>query len=168
MARDSEIKGRQVPSRNERQIGKVSFKGNERTTSWSLKQASTGQFIQFTYNGKRRRVLVLTASYRSSKKNSILTCVDLTMHSLGPNKLNRIFDIGAFPRLVSTTTTDSDGFRFFGINPSVELEKLVKTNSFFKKNYKTFLRKKITGVVKMWNPIFSPAMINKLNIQDEV
>jgi len=166
MARDSEIKGRQVPSSNERQETKTSFKGNERSIGWSLKQAETGQFIQFTYNGKRRRVLVLSPSYRSSKKNSVLTCVDLTVHGFAPNKLNRIFDIGSFPRLVRIAITDGDGFRFFEINPSTDLENLVTKNTFFKNNYKTFLRKKITGVVKMWNPIFSPAMIAKLNIGD--
>ena len=168
MARDSEIKGRQVPSRTERQESKTSFTGNERSIGWSLKQAETGQFIQFTYNGKRRRVLVLTPSYRTSKKNSVLTCVDLTIHGFAPNKLNKIFDIGSFPRLVRTAITDDDGFRFFEINPSTDLEKLVTKNRFFKNNYKTFLRKKITGVVKMWNPIFSPQMIAKLNIQDSL
>ena len=166
MAKNPELKGREVPSKTERQESKKSFKGNERTIGWSLKQADTGQFIQFTYNGKRRRVLVLTPEYRSSKKNSVLTCVDLTIHGFAPNKLNRIFDIGAFPRLVRTAITDEDEFRFFEINPNANLEKLVSNNKFFKKNYKTFLRKKITGVVKMWNPIFSPAMIAKLNIGD--
>ena len=166
MAKNLEQKGRQVPSKTEKTESKKSFKGNERSIGWSLKQAATGQFIQFTYNGKRRRVLVLTAAYRSSKQNSVLTCVDLTTHAFAPNKLNKIFDIGAFPRLVRTAITDVDDFRFFEINPSTDLEKLVSNNKFFQKNYKTFLRKKMTGVVKMWNPIFSPAMIGKLNIQD--
>ena len=168
MAKNPELKGRQVPSKTEKTESKKSFKGNERSIGWSLKQADTGQFIQFTYNGKRRRVLVLTPSYQSSQKNSILTCVDLSIHGFAPNKLNKIFDIGAFPRLVRTAITDSDGFRFFEINPTADLEKLVSTNKFFKNIYKTFLRKKITGVVKMWNPIFSPAMIAKLNIGDIV
>tara|TARA_A100001201_G_C4009807_1_gene177180 strand:- start:123 stop:629 length:507 start_codon:yes stop_codon:yes gene_type:complete len=166
MAKPLEQKGRQVPSRNERTESKKSFSGNERSTPWSLKQTTTGQFIQFTYNGKRRRVLVLTPSYRTSQKNSVLTCVDLTIQGFAPNKLNKIFDIGSFPRLVRTATTDSDGFRFFEMAPTTDLDKLVSKNTFFKNNYKTFLRKKITGVVKMWNPIFSPAMIAKLNIQD--
>ena len=166
MARTSEQKGRQVPSKTERQASKTSFKGNERSIKWSLGQTQTGQFIQFTYNSKRRRVLVLSESWRSSKQNSVLTCVDLTTHGFAPNKLNRIFDIGAFPRLIRTAVTDTDGFRFFEISPDSDLEKLVKTNKFFQKNYKTFLRKKMTGVIKMWNPIFSPAMITKLNIQD--
>ena len=168
MAKNSEQKGRQVPSSTEKRETKTSFKGNERSIGWSLKQAATGQFIQFTYNGKRRRVLVLSEQYRTSKKNSVLTCVDLTIHAFAPNKLNKIFDIGAFPRLVRTAITDTDNFRFFEINPSTDLESLVTKNKFFKNNYKTFLRKKITGVVKMWNPIFSPAMIAKLNIQDIV
>jgi len=56
MAKNPEQKGRQVPSRTERKESKKSFKGNERSIKWSLKQASTGQFIQFTYNSKRRRV----------------------------------------------------------------------------------------------------------------
>lgn len=168
MAKNPEQKGRQVPSRTERKESKKSFKGNERSIKWSLKQASTGQFIQFTYNSKRRRVLVLSEKYRSSKQNSVLTCVDLSMHAFAPNKLNKIFDIGAFPRLLRTAITDEDEFRFFEINPTTDLESLVKSNKFFQKNYKTFLRKKITGVVKMWNPIFSPAMIAKLNIQDIV
>ena len=143
-----------------------SFKGNERSTPWSLKQTKTGQFIQFTYNGKRRRVLVLTPSYRTSQKNSVLTCVDLTIHGFAPNKLNKIFDICSFPRLVVIAKTDDDGFRFFQISPREDIEELVKKKNFFKKNYKTFYRKKMTGVIKMWNPIFSPAMISKLTIQD--
>ena len=166
MARTSEQKGRQVPSSNEIQASKTTFTGNERSIGWSLGQADTGQFIQFTYNSKRRRVLVLSPSWRSSKKNSVLTCIDLTIHAFAPNKLNRIFDIGNFPRLIRTAITDGDGFRFFEMAPTTDLDKLVSKNTFFKNNYKTFLRKKITGVVKMWNPIFSPAMIAKLNIQD--
>ena len=168
MAKSPELKGRQVPSKTETRESTRSFTGNERTIGWSLKQASTGQFIQFTYNGKRRRVLVLSPSYRTSQKNSVLTCVDLTIHGFAPNKLNKIFDIGSFPRLVNTAVTDSDGFRFFEINSTADIENLVSKNKFFKKNYKTFLRKKITGVVKMWNPIFSPVMIAKLNIQDSL
>ena len=62
MARTSEQKGRQVPSKTERQASKTSFKGNERSIKWSLGQTQTGQFIQFTYNSKRRRVLVLSES----------------------------------------------------------------------------------------------------------
>jgi len=88
------------------------------------------------------------------------------MHAYAPNKLNRIFDIGSFPRLVITATTDEDGFRFFQISPKEDIEGMVKKKKFFKDNYKTFYRKKMTGVIKMWNPIFSPAMITKLNIQD--
>ena len=166
MAKNPELKGRQVPSKTERQESKTSFKGNKRSIKWSLGQTQTGQFIQFTYNSKRRRVLVLSEEHRSSKQNSVLTCIDLSMHAFAPNILNRIFDIGAFPRLINTAITDDDGFRFFEINSSVDLETLVKTNTFFKKNYKTFYRKKMTGVIKMWNPIFSPAMISKLNILD--
>ena len=166
MAKNPELKGRQVPSKTEKTETKKSFKGNERSIKWSLGQAKTGQFIQFTYNSKRRRVLVLSEEYRSSKKNSVLTCVDLTIHAFAPNKLNKIFDIGNFPRYIVTAVTDDDGFRYFEISPNVDLEKLVKSNNFFKNNYKTFLRKKMTGVIKMWNPIFSPAMISKLNIQD--
>ena len=112
--------------------------------------------------------MVLSEEYRSSKKNSVLTCIDLSMHAFAPNKLNKIFDIGSFRRLLRTAITDEDEFRFLEINPTTDLESLVKSNKFFQKNYKTFLRKKITGVVKMWNPIFSPAMIAKLNIQDVV
>ena len=145
-----------------------SFKGNERSTPWSLKQTKTGQFIQFTYNSKRRRVLVLTPSYRTSQKNSVLTCVDLTIHGFAPNKLNKIFDIGSFPRLVVIAKTDNDGFRFFQISPREDIEELVKKKNFFKNNYKTFYRKKMTGVIKMWNPIFSPAMISKLTIQQDI
>ena len=166
MAKTPEQKGREVPSQAEKQASKTSFKGNERSIGWSLKQVETGQFVQFTYNSKRRRVLVLTPSWKSSKDKSILTCVDLTMLAFAPNKLNRIFDIGAFPRLIRTAIEDTDGFRFFEISPDANIEQLVQKNKFFKNNYKTFLRKKITGVVKMWNPIFSPAMISKLNIQD--
>ena len=168
MARDPEIKGREVPSSTERQITKKSFKGNERSIAWSLKQTSSGQFIQFTYKGKQRRVLVLTPEYRSTKQNSVLTCVDLTMHAFAPNQLNRIFDIGSFPRLVVTAVTDTDDFRFFQISPKEDIDGLVKKKKFFKDNYKTFYRQKMTGVIKMWNPIFSPAMISKLNIQDSI
>ena len=166
MAKDLEVKGREVPSSAEKQVTKTSFKGNERSIKWSLGQTDIGQFIQFTYNSKQRRVLVLTPEYRSSQKNSVLTCVDLTMHAFAPNKLNRIFDIGSFPKLVITATTDDDGFRFFQISPKEDIEGMVKKKKFFKDNYKTFYRKKMTGVIKMWNPIFSPVMISKLNIQD--
>jgi len=166
MAKNPEQKGRQVPSKTERTESKKSFKGNERSIKWSLGQVQTGQFIQFTYKSKRRRVLVLSEAWRSSKKNSVLTCVDLTMHAFAPNKLNKIFDIGSFPRLLNTAITDVDEFRFFQISSLVDLEALVKTNKFFKINYKTFLRQKMTGVIMMWNPIFSPGMIAKLNIQD--
>ena len=166
MAKNPEQKGREVPSPTEKQATKTSFKGNERSIKWSLGQTDVGQFIQFTYNSKQRRVLVLTPEYRSTQKNSVLTCVDLTMHAYAPNKLNRIFDIGSFPRLVVTAITDEDDFRFFQISPKEDIEGMVKKKKFFKDNYKTFYRKKMTGVIKMWNPIFSPAMIAKLNIQD--
>ena len=71
-------------------------------------------------------------------------------------------------RIQASRTLLEYGFRFFEISPDANIEQLVQKNKFFKNNYKTFLRKKITGVVKMWNPIFSPAMISKLNIQDIV
>tara|TARA_Y100000356_G_C11253490_1_gene288579 strand:- start:135 stop:647 length:513 start_codon:yes stop_codon:yes gene_type:complete len=169
MAKSSAEKGREVPNQSEQRETKKSFKGNERTIGWSLKQVETGQFIQFTYKSKQRRVLVLTPDWRNVKENSILTCVDLTMLAFAPNKLNRIFDIGAFPRLIRTAVTDKEGFRFFQISPDIiDVEKLVSKNKFFKNNYKTFFRKRLTGVIKMWNPIFSPAMIKKLNIEDVV
>jgi len=59
MAKNPEMKGREVPSSTEKQTTKTSFKGNERSTKWSLGQTDVGQFIQFTYNSKQRRVLVL-------------------------------------------------------------------------------------------------------------
>ena len=59
MAKTPEQKGREVPSSTEKQATKTSFKGNERSIGWSLKQVESGQFIQFTYNAKQRRVLVL-------------------------------------------------------------------------------------------------------------
>ena len=70
MAKSSAEKGREVPNQSEQRETKKSFKGNERTIGWSLKQVETGQFIQFTYKSKQRRVLVLTPDWRNVKENS--------------------------------------------------------------------------------------------------
>lgn len=170
MAKDIEEKGRQVPSPAEKTATKKSFTGNERSIKWGIKQVDEGQFIQFTYNKKVRRVLVLTPGYvdpRSTKQNSVLACIDLSDIAFAPNELNKLFNKGALPRLLNTAITDSDGFRFFQIAPATGLDKIVQKNKMFQKNYKTFLMSKLkTGVIKMYNPIFSEAMMSKMNVSD--
>jgi len=170
MAKDLEQKGREVPSPAEKKATKKSFTGNERSISWGIKQINEGQFIQFTYNGKLRRVLVLTPNWvdeRSTTGKAVLACIDLSDIAYAPNKLNKLFDKGALPRLVITAAIDKDGFRFFQISPSGGLDTIVKKNKLFQKNYKTFYMNNIkTGVIKMYNPIFSTAMMVRLNIMD--
>lgn len=170
MAKDIEEKGRQVPSPAEKTATKKSFTGNERTTKWSIKQVTEGQFIQFTYNKKLRRVLVLTPGYvdpRSTKQNSVLACIDLSDIAYKPNQLNKLFNKGALPRLLITAIQTGDGFRFFQVAPTAGLDKIVQKNKLFQKHYKTFLMSKLkTGVIQMYNPIFSEAMMTKMNVQD--
>jgi len=170
MAKDLEEKGREVPSPAEKKATKKSFTGNERSISWGIKQVAEGQFIQFTYNGKLRRVLVLTPNWvdeRSTKGNPVLACIDLSDIAYAPNQLIKLFNKGALPRLLITAATDKDGFRFFQITPTSGLDTIVQKNKLFQKYYKTFYMSSLkTGVIKMYNPIFSEAMLVKLNIMD--
>ena len=177
MAKDIEQKGRQVPSKTEKQIKKKVFQGIERKTPWAFKNLDTGQFVTFKYNGILRKVLILSPLWYTSKGNKILTGIELNDFAWEPPKLGKLFDVKVLPRIVRTEHLDPDGFRFFAVNFDLtirggqpkKLYKLLQArHPLIHQNYKTYLRKKMTtGVIKMFNPVFSPATIRKFNILEE-
>lgn len=162
-------------SSTERAAAKQFFKGKgfdrHREIMWNIGAINTGQFIQFQYNNKLRRVLVLSPNHINTSNNSVLTAIELNDLAFAPQKLSQLFRIGSLPRVVRIDATDDTGFRYFAISPDLvtnpmALYDLLQTkNKTIKDNYKTYYMKKLrTGVIKMFNPIFSSYVINRMNI----
>ena len=169
---------REIPTKKEKQATKKTFLGRERTTSWSIKSLETGQFISFNYNGKKRRVLVLSPEWVSTKENNLLTAIEINDIVFNPGKLIQIFNITSVPRRLKIAKTDVDGFRFFQVNFDIsylnlmtapnKLYKLLRNkNKVLSNNYKTFYLDKLkSGVIEMFNPILPQSIITKFNIDE--
>ena len=162
-------------SRIEREIARQSFKGKgfdkHKEILWNAKWLNTGQFVQFQYNNKQRRVLCLSPYWTNTAGNSVLTAIELNDIAFAPQKLAQLFRVGSLPRVVSIAAIDDDGFRYFSVtpdfrtNPQVLYDLLQSKNKTITKNYKTYHMKHLrTGVIKMFNPIFSSYIINRMNI----
>jgi hypothetical protein len=170
------LRGQQSPQ--ERQIVKQTFRGKgfdkHREIDWSLGAVNTGQFIQFQYKNKLRRVLVLTPGHidpRSTKGNSVLAAIELNKIAFAPNKLAQLFRVGSLPRVVRVDAVDDTGFRYFSVqpnmasNPNALYDLLRAKNKTITGNYKTYLMSELrTGIIRMFNPIFSNYVINRMNI----
>ena len=165
-------------SKTEREIARQTFKGKgfdrHREIDWNVKFINTGQFIQFQYNNKLRKVLVLSPFYTNTSGNSVLTAIELNDIAFAPQKLSQLFKVGSLPRVVSIAAVDDTGFRYFAVtpdfrtNPQALYDLLQAKNKTINKNYKTYFMKQLgTGVVKMFNPIFSSYIINRMNILGE-
>ena len=159
----------------ERAAAKQFFKGKgfdrHREIQWSLGAVNTGQFIQFQYNNKLRRVLVLSPTHTSAKGNPVLTAIELNELAFAPQKLSQLFRINSLPRVVRIDAVDDTGFRYFAVtpdlnsNPMALYDLLQQKNKTITNNYKTYYYNKLrTGVIKMFNPIFSSYVINRMNI----
>tara|TARA_Y100001938_G_scaffold141966_1_gene212513 strand:+ start:2054 stop:2626 length:573 start_codon:yes stop_codon:yes gene_type:complete len=162
-------------SQLEKQIARQTFKGKgfdrHREIDWNVRWLNTGQFVQFQYNNKLRRVLVLSPFYPNTSGNSVLTAIELNDIAFAPQKLAQLFRIGSLPRVVSIAAVDDTDFRYFAVQPDFKRDPqalynlLQAKNKTINKNYKTYYMKKLqTGVMKMFNPIFSDYVINRMNI----
>jgi hypothetical protein len=170
--------GRDVPTRSETKSIKQTFRGKGgdryREIPWKVGFLNTGQFIQFQYNNKQRRVLVLSPVHSNTAGNSVLTAIELNEIAFAPQKLAQLFKIGSLPRVVRIDSQDDDGFRYFSINvdlqnnPMALYELLQAKNKTINKHYKTYFYDKLkTGVIKMFNPIFSPYVVSRMTILGE-
>ena len=174
MAKNIEQKGRQAPSQQEKAVKKATFKGRERRTKWNFNFLDTGQFVQFTYNHKPRKCMILSPVWKTSKKTKVVTAIDVTEMAWSPPELAKLFNVKVLPRIVRVEHIDDDGFRYFAVNFDLtrrggqarKLWKLMQArHPILHNNYKTFKRKELqTGVIHLYNPIFSPATIDKFNI----
>jgi hypothetical protein len=159
----------------ERAAARESFKGKgfdrHREIDWNVKFLNTGQFVQFQYNNKLRRVLVLSPNHINTSGNSVLTAIELNNIAFAPQKLGQLFRVGSLPRVVRIDAVDDTGFRYFAVspdfntNPQVLYDLLQTKNRTITGNYKTYYMNQLqTGVMKMFNPIFSSYVINRMNI----
>ena len=138
---------------------------------WNVNALNTGQFIQFQYNNKLRRVLVLAPNFVNTSGNSVLTAIELNKIAFAPQKLAQLFRVGSLPRVVRIDAVDDTDFRYFSVSPDMAsnpmaLYDLLQTkNKTITGNYKTYYMNQLrTGVIKMFNPIFSSYVINRMNI----
>tara|TARA_R110002020_G_scaffold237576_2_gene449955 strand:- start:4879 stop:5412 length:534 start_codon:yes stop_codon:yes gene_type:complete len=169
---------REIPTKKEQEASKKTFIGRERSIPWSVKSLETGQFISFTYNGKKRRVLVLSPKWISTKNNKVLTAIEINDIVFNPGKLTQIFNVTSAPRRLRIAKTDDDGFRFFQVNFDMSYLNLMTTpnklykllrnkNKVLSDNYKTYYLDKLkTGVIKMFNPILPEGIVTKFNIDE--
>ena len=162
-------------SKTERAAAKEFFKGKgfdrHREIDWNVRWLNTGQFIQFQYNNKLRRVLVLSPNWINTSGNSVLTAIELNNIAFAPQKLANLFRVGSLPRVVRIDAVDDTDFRYFAVspdfrtNPQALYDLLQAKNKTINKNYKTYYMKHLkTGIVKMFNPIFSEYIIQRMNI----
>ncbi len=173
--RNNELDFNSPPSNVEHASVKQTFRGKgfdrHREIDWSFNLLNTGQFIQFNYNNKQRRVLVLTPAHINTSGNSVLTAIELNDMAFAPHKLSQLFNIGSLPRVVRIDAVDSTNFRYFAVQPDMEnnpmalYDLLQAKNKTINNNYKTYYMSKLrTGVIKMFNPIFSSYIVNRMNI----
>ena len=159
----------------EKAAAKQFFKGKgfdrHREIDWNVGWLNTGQFVQFQYNNKLRRVLVLSPTYINTLGNTVLTAIELNDIAFAPQKLSQLFRVGSLPRVVRIDAVDDTDFRYFSItpdfqrNPQALYDLLQQKNKTITGNYKTYYHSKLrTGVIKMFNPIFSDYVINRMNI----